>query len=326
MKEFWLITRYLTARKVFNMLTRSLGRLLSRITRRYVNIGMPWSYSIEPCDICNLHCKECVSGLGVIRRRRGRINMDDYRRAVDQIAPYATNLFLYFQGEPTMHPDFAEMAKYAHEKGIFTATSTNAHYLTPETSAKIAASGLDKMIVSLDGYNQETYASYRAGGDYAQVLTGIQNLADAKRRLNTKTPIIEAQTLVTKINENNLPAIRKVAMDAGADLHYFKTMQIENEEDFAVFKTTIDKYSRYDAQNRLKNPVGFCRRIIDSVVITIDMDVLPCCYDKDASMKLGNLRDHSLREILRSSTAEKIISNIEYKRDTRPDICSNCGG
>lgn len=326
MKEFWLITCYLTVRKVYNMLIRSLGRMLSRITRRYINIGMPWSYSIEPCDICNLHCKECVSGLGVIRRRRGRIKIDDYRRAVDEIAPYATNLFLYFQGEPTMHPDFPEMVKYAHDKGIFTATSTNGHYLDEELSAKIAASGLDKMIVSLDGYNQETYAAYRAGGDFQQVLTGIRNLAAAKKRIGTPTPLIEVQTLVTKINEGNLPAIRKVAMDCGADLHYYKTMQIENAEDFEVFKTTIDRYSRYDSQNRLKNPVGYCRRIIDSAVITIDMDVLPCCYDKDAQLKLGNLRDKTLREILKSESAKKIISAIEYDRDKRPEICRNCGG
>ena len=326
MKEFWLITRYLTIRKTFNIIVRAIGRLISRITRRYTNIGMPWSYSIEPCDICNLKCKECVSGLGVIRRRRGRIKMDDYRRAVDEIAPYAMNLFLYFQGEPTLHNDFTEMVRYAHEKGIFTATSTNGHYLDEELSAKIVSSGLDKMIVSLDGYNQETYAAYRAGGDFNKVVAGIRNLAEAKRRLNSKTPIIEVQTLVTKVNENGLDATRKVAMDAGADLHYFKTMQIENAEDFEVFKTTIDRYSRYDAQNHLKHPVGFCRRIIDSAVITIDMDVLPCCYDKDAQLKLGNLRDNTLREIVKSDAARKIISAIEYKRDQRPEICRNCGG
>jgi radical SAM protein with 4Fe4S-binding SPASM domain len=103
-------------------------------------------------------------------------------------------------------------------------------------------------------------------------------------------------------------------------------MQIENAEDFEIFKTTIDRYSRYDAQNRLKNPVGYCKRIIDSAVITIDMDVLPCCYDKDAQLRLGNLRDNTLRDIIKSDSARKIISAIEYERDKRPEICRNCGG
>ncbi len=300
--------------------------LLSRMLGRYVNIGMPWSYSIEPCDICNLKCKACPSGLGMIRRRRGRISLEDYKMAVDQIAPYAMNLFLYFQGEPTMHPDFALLAEYASQKGIYTATSTNAHYIDEAAAERIVKSGLGKMIVSMDGYNQQTYEAYRAGGNLYTVLGGIRNLANAKKQLGISTPIIEVQTLVTKVNEDELDTMRQMAMEAGADAHYLKTMQIENEEDFAVFKTSIDKYSRYDSQNRLKNPVGFCSRIMNSAVITIDMDVLPCCYDKDAGLKLGNLKNSSIREIIKSQKAGEIINAIEQQRDKRPPMCLNCGG
>ncbi len=300
--------------------------LLSRISGRYVNIGMPWSYSIEPCDICNLKCRACPSGLGELRRRRGRIQMDDFMKAVDEIAPYAINLFIYFQGEPTLHGDFARMARYASQKGIHTATSTNAHYIDGAMAEDIVKSGLGKMIVSLDGYNQETYSAYRAGGSYDTVIQGIRNLANAKKRLGISTPVIEVQTLVTRINEDGLQRMRDIALEAGADSHYLKTMQIENEEDFATFKTSIDKYSRYDSQNRLKRPVGFCSRIMNSAVITIDMDVLPCCYDKDAELKLGNLREHQLRDIIKSDKAYGIINGIERSRDKRPPMCLNCGG
>jgi radical SAM protein with 4Fe4S-binding SPASM domain len=326
MKEFWLITRKLTAQKIFNLFVRWLAMISSLLTKRYINIGMPWSYSIEPCNICNLKCKECVSGLGIIKRRRGRIDINDFHNAIDEIAPYAINLFLYFQGEPTMHPNFSEMVKYAHQKKIFTATSTNGHYLDNRTCEQIVASGLDKIIISLDGYNQNSYSAYRVGGDFDKVIQGIHNLAMAKQRLGVATPIIEVQTLVNKINENHLDAIRNIAIKNGADHHYLKTMQIENLDDFAIFKTSIEKYSRYNAQNQLKNPVKFCNRIINSAIITIDMDVLPCCYDKDANLILGNLRKSSLRSIIKSDTTNNIISSIEYKREARPDMCKNCGG
>lgn len=326
MNEFSLIIKKITWRKIWNATIRGTGILLSRISGRYVNIGMPWSYSIEPCDICNLKCRECVSGQGVIRRRRGYIDMDDYKLAVDQIAPYATNLFLYFQGEPTLHSQFAEMAEYACGKGIYTATSTNGHFIDTPLAEKIIKSGLDKIIVSIDGYSQETYESYRAGGSLSKVLDAIRNLAEAKKRLNSPTPLIEAQTLVTKVNEDGLQMVRDMAMEAGADAHYLKTMQIENEEDFGIFKTTIDKYSRYNSRNQLKKPVGFCTRAMNSAVISIDMDVLPCCYDKDAELKLGNLRQAGIREIIKSPKAAQMISAIERKRDMRPAMCKNCGG
>lgn len=326
MKELWLITRKLTIRKLFNLFVRWLAMILSIITKRYINIGMPWSYSIEPCNICNLKCKECVSGLGIIKRRRGSININDFQKAIDEIAPYAINLFLYFQGEPTMHPNFPAMAKYAHQKKIFTATSTNGHYLDDNTCQQIVASGLDKIIISLDGYNQDSYSAYRVGGNFNKVVEGIRNLAKAKKRLGVATPIIEVQTLVNKINETNLDTIRNIAIKNGADYHYLKTMQIENINDFPVFKTSIDKYSRYNNQNQLKKTVKFCNRIINSAVITIDMDVLPCCYDKDAHLILGNLRESSLSSIIKANTTQNIISSIEYKRDTRPPMCQNCGG
>ncbi len=326
MNEFSLIIKKITWRKIWNAAVRGTGILLSRISGRYVNIGMPWSYSIEPCDICNLKCRECVSGQGVIRRRRGRIDINDYKMAVDQIAPYATNLFLYFQGEPTMHQQFAQMVEYASANGIYTATSTNGHFIDSILAEKIVKSGLGKIIVSIDGYNQETYESYRVGGHLSKVLDAIRNLSDAKKRLGSKTPLIEAQTLVTRINEDGLQKVRDLAMEAGADAHYLKTMQIENQEDFDTFKTTIDKYSRYDSRNQLKKPVGFCSRAMNSAVISIDMDVLPCCYDKDAELKLGNLREAGIVEIIKSDKASRIITAIERQRDQRPAMCKNCGG
>ncbi|MCQ2252498.1 MAG: radical SAM protein [Bacteroidales bacterium] len=326
MEEALLIIRKITWRKTLNAIKRGISIALSRMLGRYVNMGMPWSYSIEPCNICNLKCRECASGTGALKRRRGSISLQDFYLAVNSIEDYAINLFLYFQGEPTLHPHFAEMVRYAGSRHIHTATSTNGHYLTPEMCQGIVESGLGKIIVSLDGYNQESYQAYRAGGCYTSVLQGIRNLASAKRELKSRYPVIEVQTLVTRYNENHLDEIRRTAMECGANLHYLKTMQIEHLEDIRQINTTIDKYSRYTSDGRLKHRVGFCTRIINSAVITIDMDVLPCCYDKDSQLILGNLRSSSLKQIIKSKEAENIINRIENQPDKRPDICRNCGG
>lgn len=326
MRESILIIRHITWRKVANAIIRSLSKAISKLTGRYANWGMPWAYSIEPCNICNLRCRECASGLGMLRRRRGMIDTGDYRHAVDQIAPYAIHLFLYFQGEPTLHPSFAAMARYASDKGVYTATSTNGHYLTPEACEEIVRSGLGKMIVSIDGHSQQSYEAYRTGGSLQKVLDGIRNLSEAKRRMRSSTPIIEAQTLVTRPNEKHLAEVRALAMEAGADLHCLKTMQIEKEEDMDTINTTLPRYSRYRQDHTLKNPVRFCKRMIESAVIDIDMNVLPCCYDKDSTMRLGNLKTSPLRDIIKSSEACRIVNLIEFQKDKRPDICRNCGG
>lgn len=326
MTELLLIVKKLTVRKIINLLIRNFCIFLTKISGRLIIKGMPWSYSIEPTNICNLKCKECVSGLGMIKRRRGNLKMEDFKKAADQIAPWAVNCFLYFQGEPFINQDFTEMIKYADSKGIFIATSTNGHFIDYDTAKKISISGLDKIIVSLDGYNQESYSAYRVNGNYERVIQSIKHLAQAKKDLNRKNPVIEVQTIVNKINEKHLTKIKQTAKEAGADIFALKTMQIEIEKDFNTFKTNIDKYSRYDANNKLKHKIGFCNRILNSAVITIDLDVLPCCYDKDAELKLGNLRNTDLKTVLTSDCSIKLYKKIEFQRPKRPAMCSNCGG
>jgi MoaA/NifB/PqqE/SkfB family radical SAM enzyme len=94
--------------------------------------------------------------------------------------------FFYFQGEPYLNPEFLEMVKYASQKNIYTATSTNAHYLTDENARKTVESGLDRLIISIDGTTQEVYQQYRIGGNLEKVIEGARNIVKWKKALNSK--------------------------------------------------------------------------------------------------------------------------------------------
>src|SRR6185369_14842917 len=106
--------------KVFSsfQISKALGKNLHR--------GMPISISIEPTTSCNLRCPECPSGLRQFSRPTGMLNVDFFKKTIQQIKDTLVNLTFYFQGEPFLNPDFLEMVKHASENGIFTITSTNA--------------------------------------------------------------------------------------------------------------------------------------------------------------------------------------------------------
>ena len=87
-----------------------------------------------------------------------------FESVIDQLAPTLAYLIFYFQGEPYLHTGFLNMVAYASEKKIYTATSTNGHYLDDEAARQTVLSGLDRLIISIDGTTQETYASYRSPG------------------------------------------------------------------------------------------------------------------------------------------------------------------
>ena len=185
--------------------------------------------------------------------------------------------------------------------------------------------GLDKIIIPLDGYSHDSYSAYRSGGSFAAAKNAITLIANAKRRLRRKNPVIEVQCLASKITENHLKEIKRIAIECGADKFCVKTMQIETDEGFEKFLPTNQRLSRYTKDNELKHKVKFCRRIFQSVVITSELDVLPCCYDKDAGHILGNLHQASLRDIIHSSKAKELYNRILYSLP-HLKMCKNCGG
>ena len=76
-------------------------------------------------------------------------------KIIDELAPQLFYVTYYFQGEPYLNPHFTEMVRYASEKNVLTATSTNAHYLDDENCRKTIESGLSKLIISIDGIEEE---------------------------------------------------------------------------------------------------------------------------------------------------------------------------
>lgn len=283
---------------------------------------------IEPTTYCNLRCPECPSGLRAFTRPTGMLKPENFQKMVDQLKDDLIYLLMYFQGEPYLNRKFLDMAKYAVDNGIYVATSTNGHYLTEEVAQKTVESGITEVIVSIDGTTQDTYQSYRVGGELEKVVTGVKNLVKARADKKSKTPYILIQFLVVKPNEHQIDDIRKMAKEWGADDVLLKTAQIYDFENGSDLIPTISKYSRYrqkkDGKWELKNPLNNqCWKLWHGAEITWDGKVLPCCFDKDAQYEMGNLLNQSFETIWRSDQYETFRNRLLQSRNDI-DICQNC--
>lgn len=238
-------------------------------------------------------------------------------------------LIFYFQGEPYLNPDFLDMVKYAHDKGIYTATSTNAHYLTDEKARKTVESGLDRLIISIDGTTQDVYEQYRVGGKLEKVLEGARNIVKWKKALNSKTPFVFFQFLVVKPNEHQIEAVKQLGKEIGVDQVRLKTAQVyDYENDPNQLIPSIDKYSRYkkDRKGNMQVKSGLqnhCWKLWHANVITWDGIVVPCCFDKDAMHHLGNLQMQSFKDVWQNANYQQFRKELMTSRKNI-DICANC--
>jgi radical SAM protein with 4Fe4S-binding SPASM domain len=290
--------------------------------------GMPLGISIEPTTSCNLRCPECPSGLRSFTRPTGMLQEKVFETVINQLAPSLMNLTFYFQGEPYLNTKFLEMVRYASDKKVFTSTSTNAHYLNDEQAKRTVESGLDRLIISIDGVSQETYEQYRVGGQLSKVIEGTKNIIAWKQKLKSRTPHVVFQFLVVRANENDIPRLYQLAKEMGVDEVKLKTAQIYDYENGSPLIPENPKYSRYQkAENglfKIKNPLlNQCWKMWSSCVITWDGKVVPCCFDKDAKHVMGDVTQQPFEEIWQSQPYQSFRQSILRSR-SEIEICKNC--
>lgn len=327
MKFFLTHWRKFGFRKLWNMITVWLSYQISRRTKNPKHWGKPISVSIEPTTSCNLRCPECPSGLRSFTRPTGMLATDMNQKVIDELAPELFYITYYFQGEPFLNPSFTDMVSYASKKNILTATSTNAHYLNDENCKKTIESGLSRLIVSIDGVEEESYQKYRVGGHLDKVIEGTKNMVKWKRETGSRTPEIVWQFIVFRHNEDEIPQLKAMAKEIGVDRVSIKTAQIYDYESNTDMIPTEGRYSRYklvDGVYRIKNKLlNRCWRMWSGAVVTWDGKIVPCCFDKDAQHQMGEVAEESFMSIWRGDRYKSFRKAILNSR-SEIDICQNC--
>lgn len=297
---------------------------------------LPVFVSVEPANFCQLACPECPVGMkseGVRVTedgKKGVMSVEDFRCIVNKVAPFVHTMQLFWQGEPLLNDRLPEMVRIAREAGIYTIISTNAQRLNQSTALALAQAGLNRIIVSMDGWTQASYEQYRRGGSVEQAKQAVRLLRQAKMQTGAHM-LIELQCLYLKTNEHEWQIFRREYRHLGADRLTMKTAQIYNYENGSPLMPTDARYARYkwNAHTRtyvLKRKLrNRCYRLWSGCVIDVKGNVLPCCYDKQQAFVLGNILNSntSLADIWHNKKAAGFRQAVLRRRASIP-MCTNC--
>ena len=302
-------------RRQFNFLKLALSYFLKNTK----SFGYPAKLMIEPANTCNLNCAACPVGNGEIKKTKGKLTFGDFKKIINEAGPYLYQLTLWNWGEPFLNPEIDRMVKYAVRQGIFVITSTNGHFLEGDWPKKIVLSGLDEIIIALDGLSQETLEKYRRGADFEKVVSGIKRLVEEKRKKASLKPVIQLQFIVMKHNQSELGKLKSFGKEIGVNKIVVKSfganLDINRFKDFEPDK----KYSRYKNRMSVKS---FCRQLWFSLNINYDGTAVPCCYDPHEKHILGNVFQEGVKKVWQG---EKML---EFRRKLinreKIDICRQC--
>jgi radical SAM protein with 4Fe4S-binding SPASM domain len=294
--------------------------------------GYPYWLTIDPANFCNLKCPFCPTGQMRGTRRKNILAFENFKKIADELGPYLIHIDFCNWGEPFLNPNLPELIKYAKQYKIDTKVDSNLNYFNEKLAEDIILSGLDKIIVSIDGASQQTYSKYRIGGDFDTAINNLKLLISKKKLLGKTNPYICWQFLVFKHNEHEIELVKKLGQDLGVDSVSITKAFIGDKDWFPL----NEEYSNYRKGKSKEKVTSEHFKVIsdrtcnwpwEETVINPNGSVSACCSVEDEKDDFGNIFHHSFKEIWNNAAYQQARRFIKYKtapEDAQRNICIGC--
>jgi len=268
---------------------------------------------VEPTNVCNLRCTMCPSRL-TPASSKGFMEFGLFTKVIDEASAFAHDAMLFLGGESLLHPRIVEMVAYAKSKGLRCQINTNAVALKPELSANLINAGLDRLVLSIDGHDQQSYEKYRVGGFYPGVLTNAMELLRTKITLRSRKPFTTLQSIEFDKPEGVRRARARIISSLGG---------LAPNEIRCIQPHTFG--GRFLQFQKIKAPqYAPCTFLWYSMSVLWDGRIVPCCVDTNGEMAVSNANESTLMETWNSDamqTMRRRIAEGDYASFVR---CAGC--
>lgn len=272
----------------------------------------PISLRIDPCNYCNLHCVLCPVGTKAQGRKQSKMDFIAFKNIMDECGPYIWDVDLFNWGEPLLNKDIFKMIEYARKKKIDVTISTNLNYFDDDMCLNIIKSGLNKLIVSLDGASQESVSQYQKGCNFQKVIENIKKVVNMKEQLKSSLPFVQWRFLINRYNENEIDKAKEISKelrvdkleignfrcDMGNEILLNNKAQYENVKDWLPENETLSMYNYSRKQKKDMNDI--CRFLWFESTIQPDGAVSPCCAVWHEKYDFGNINESSFKKVWNS--------------------------
>lgn len=328
-----IFTKNSTWKKSYNLF---LAKAQWKIFKNSRVITFPAALTICPGNVCNLNCILCPTGQNDGGREKGLLSLELFKKIMDECGPYLWELDLFNWGEPLLNKQIFEMVRYAKIYKVKVCISTNLNHFNDTICSELVLSGVDKVIVSLDGASQKSVGQYQVGSDFSKAIANIKKLANRKKELNYKTPFITWRFLVNSYNENEIDSAKRLSKEIGVDELRFnkfrcdmgRELLLDNDEQFRNVSSWLpsnESLSYYDYTKKKKKKIRNCRWLWLKSSINWNGSVSPCCAVWHEKFDFGNIKDESFHKIWNSfkyQEARKI--SRKKKIQSTNNICAIC--
>jgi len=286
-----------------DLLRTTAAYLLGRAGGRF----HPLKLLIEVTSVCNLACIMCPHP--VMRRSKQHMRLELFKKIVDESKNVVHEYQLSLIGEPLLNPHVYEMIEYAHAGGRFVSLFSNGTLIDEKRAQALVRSGLDRILITIDGATPETYARVRVNGDLDTTVGNLKTLLSVRDALESATPEVVLQIIEMKETEAEIEAFRRRFLEPALKLRV-RPFDTHGGD---------DRVMEHVPRSWNRRPLRRCTQLYSTMTIASDGTMLPCCRDTDGTTALGNVNTQGVLDAWWGRKA------VAFRRTHgKSELCRNC--
>ena len=262
---------------------------------------------IEITNICNLSCSFC----SIDNRVKDKVTVNKFEEILKKIDKYTDYIYLHVKGEPLLHPNLKELLDIASKYNKHVNITTNGTLIA------------DKIDILTHPAIRQINISLHSENNKDNYLDDINRSVD---KLKNKIVVFRYWTL----KDNELNKISTGIVNKIIDYYKLSTDTVEkiNKENHIKLRDNLflDKQNEFvwpDLNNDYYNEIGTCYALKDQLAILVDGTIVPCCLDSNGVIKLGNIYENTLEEVINSNRFQDMVKGFQNRRVCE-ELCKHC--
>ena len=283
--------------------------------------------NIELTNKCPMRCVMCPR-TNHMTRAQGFMSFDIFKQVVDEFievnpeAARTRGAFLHHFGESLLHPEIDRFIRYAEENGVRVKLSVNPLAMKDRVIDLLIAAPPSYLMIALDGHDDESFERIRGVPNAYDFSVERLNLyLQRKMKANVST-FVELGMIDFGENEDSLHLLR----DRWTGVEGIDSVTAKR---FITWDGSVEEINAYSPppvandEARKHHVLPSCHLPWETISITWDGSVVPCCYDYDRRMVLGNVNHQTLTEIWNGEPMRSLREEFRSNAVNNP-LCRQC--
>lgn len=307
------------------------------------SVFYPRYIEVEVSTLCNLRCEMCEHTYW--KEKNQMMNLEQLKGIVEQF-PKLQWIGLTGIGESFLNPDFMKMVDYVKSKGIYLELYDSFFLINEKFAGSLVNSGIDRMIVSIEGATAETYEKIRKGAKFNRSIENIKNIIKLKKEKKAHYPEVTFHYIVTKENAKEaidfVDLVHKIMGQEDTSIYFSSILHPFPEIEKMVIAVPDNLVAEINlkckqlgikvAWNRNvpteKEPISKCNEWTMPFIF-VDGTVVPCCAGNESNKRdyqrkteLGNIFKTPFKEIWEGPKYQKLREMVHEGKT--PPACRYC--